>query len=103
MTKSDIDPDVFLSEVFQLLDERIDLREAVTDERLTTIILDALPEKIYFAVKMQSIRDHDLELEEIIGMMKTIFTYPYIHIHIRRYFQHAHFIPIVGVGNRGEC
>ena len=22
--------------------------------------------------------------------------------HIRRYFQHAHFIPIVGVGKRGE-
>ena len=21
----------------------------------------------------------------------------------RRYFQHAHFIPIVGVGKRGEC
>ena len=24
------------------------------------------------------------------------------HTHIRRYFQHAHFIPIVGVGKRGE-
>ena len=26
----------------------------------------------------------------------------YIHTYIRRYFQHAHFIPIVGVGKRGE-
>ena len=26
----------------------------------------------------------------------------YIHAYIRRYFQHAHFIPIVGVGKRGE-
>ena len=25
-----------------------------------------------------------------------------INIDIRRYFQHAHFIPIVGVGKRGE-
>ena len=39
--RSDIDPDVFLSEVFQLLDELNDyLGETVTDERLTTIILD---------------------------------------------------------------
>ena len=45
MMKSDIDPDVFLSEVFQLFDELIDLGEAVTDECLTTIILNALPEE----------------------------------------------------------
>ena len=39
--RSDVDPDVFLSEVFQLLDELNDhLGETVTDERLTTIILD---------------------------------------------------------------
>ena len=28
---------------------------------------------MYSTVKMQSVRDSDLELEEIIGMMKTIF------------------------------
>ena len=28
-----------------------------------------------------------------------VYTY---NIYVRRYFQHAHFIPIVGVGKRGE-
>ena len=71
--RSDFDPDVFLWEVFQLRDELGDLGE--TDVRLTTIIiiLDALPEEMYSTVKMQSVRDPDLGLEEIIGMMKTIF------------------------------
>ena len=36
--RSDIDLDMFLSEVFQLCDKLSDLREAVSDERLTTII-----------------------------------------------------------------
>ena len=71
--RSDIGPDVFLSEVFQLCYELNDLGETVTDERLTTIILDALPEEMYSAVKMHSITDPDLGLAEIIGMMKTIF------------------------------
>ena len=48
-----IDPDVFLLEVFQLRDELDDLGETVTDERLTTIILDAFPEEMYSTVKMQ--------------------------------------------------
>ena len=47
--------------------------EAVTDKRLTTTILDALPEEMYFKVKMQSIRDPNSGLEEIICTMKTIF------------------------------
>ena len=70
----DIDPDVFLSEVFQLRDELDDLGETVTDERLTTsIVLDALPKEMCPTVKMQSVRDPDLGLEEIIiGMVKTI-------------------------------
>ena len=68
--RSDIDPDVFLSEVFQLRDELDDLGETVTDEALTTIILDALPEEMHSTVKMQSVRDPDLGLDEIIGMMK---------------------------------
>ena len=52
-----IDSDVFLSEVFQLQDELNDLDETVTDERLTTIILDALPEAMYPTVTMQLVRD----------------------------------------------
>ena len=71
--RSDVDPDVFLSEVFQFRDKRNDLGEAVTDERLTTTTLDALPEEIYYTVKMQSVRDPDLGLEKTIGMMNTIF------------------------------
>ena len=42
---SDIDPDVFLSEVFHLGDELSDLGEFVSNERLAAVILDALPEK----------------------------------------------------------
>ena len=73
--RSDVDPDVFLSEVFQLRDRRDGLGETVNDERLTTIILDALPpEEMYSTVKMQSVRDSDLlGLEEAIGMLETIF------------------------------
>ena len=71
--RSDVDPDVFRSEIFQLRDELDDLGETITDERLTTIILDALPEEMYSAVKMQSVREPDLGLQEIISVMKTIF------------------------------
>ena len=70
--RSDIDQDVLLSEVFQLRDKLSDLGEDVSDERLTTIIIYALPEEIYSTIKMQAIRDPELGLEEIIGMMKTI-------------------------------
>ena len=65
--RSDVDPDVFLSEVFQLRDELDDLGETATNERLTTIIVDALPEEMYSTVKMQSVRDPDVGLEEIIS------------------------------------
>ena len=51
MMRSGINPDVFLSEVFQLHDEFSDLGEIVSNERLTTIILDALPEKKYSTFK----------------------------------------------------
>ena len=70
--RSDIDPDVFLSEVFLLRDELGDPGETLTDERLTTIILDALPDEIYSTIEIQSVRDPHLGLEEVIGMMKTI-------------------------------
>ena len=66
---------MFLFDVFQIRDELNDLGEAVTDEHLITIILDTLLKEMYrySTVKMQSIRGPDSELEEIIGMVKTIF------------------------------
>ena len=73
MIRSDIDPDVFSFEVFQLLDDINDLGEVVSNERLTTIILDALPEERYSTFKVQSIRDPDLGLEEVISMIKILF------------------------------
>ena len=47
MMRSDIDPDVFLSEVFQLRDDLSDLSEVVSNERSTAIILDTLPKEMY--------------------------------------------------------
>ena len=52
MMRSDIDPDMFLAEVFQLRNELSDLGEAFSDERLTTIILDTIPEEMYFTIKI---------------------------------------------------
>ena len=43
--RSDIDPDMFLSEVFQLRDELSDFEGAGFVERLTSITLDALLEE----------------------------------------------------------
>ena len=51
MMMSDVDPDAFLSEVFRLRHEVSDLGEIVSDERLTTIILDTLPEDMYSLLK----------------------------------------------------
>ena len=73
MTRSDIDPDVFLSEVFQRRNKISDLGEVVSNDRWTTIILDVLPEEEYSTIKVQSKRDPDLGLEKIIRMMKTNF------------------------------
>ena len=69
----DIDPDVFLSKVFQLRDELSDLGKAGSDERLKAIVLDALPKEMFSAIKMKPIRDPELGLEENMSMMKTIF------------------------------
>ena len=71
--RSDVDPKLFLSKVFQLRYELDGLGETATDERLTTIILDALPEEMDSTVRTQSVKDPDLGLEEIIGMLKAIF------------------------------
>ena len=64
---------MFLSDVFYLRDKLIDLGEVVSNKSLTTIIIDALPEERYSITKLQSIRDSDLELEEIVSMMEMIF------------------------------
>ena len=53
--KPDTDPDVFLSEINQIRDELGVLDEKVLTERLTVVILDALPAKIYSTVKLEAI------------------------------------------------
>ena len=50
-----------------------DLGKVVSNERLTTIILDALREEKYAAVEVKPVRYPDLGLEETISTMKTIF------------------------------
>ena len=71
--KPDTDPDVFLSAINQIRDELGVLDETISTERLTPIILDALPAKMYSTVKLEAIRDLDLSLEHIQRMMRTIF------------------------------
>ena len=51
--KPDTDPDVLPSEVDQIRDELSVLDETVSMERLTTIILDALPAEMYSTVKLK--------------------------------------------------
>ena len=63
--KADTDPGVFLPEANQIRDEPSVLDEAVSTERLTTIILDALPAEMYSTVKLEARRDPDLSLEHI--------------------------------------
>ena len=70
---SDINPHAFISQVVQLRDEFGDLSKIVSNERLTTAILDTLPKEMYSTVKMQSIRNLDLGIEEIISMTNTTF------------------------------
>ena len=71
--KPDTDPDVFLSEINQICNELSALDETISTERLTTIILDALPVNMYSTVKLEAVRDPDLSLEQIQLMMRTIF------------------------------
>ena len=71
--KPDTDPDVFLSGINQIRDDLRVLDETVSTERLTTIILDALPAGMYSTVKLEARRDPDLSLEQIQLMMRTIF------------------------------
>ena len=71
--KPDTDPNVFLSEINQVRDELGVLDETVSTERLTTIILDALPAEKYSTVKLEAIRDPDLSSEQIQRMMRAIF------------------------------
>ena len=71
--KPDTDPDVFLSEINKKRDELGVLDETVSTERLTTIILDALPAEMYSTVQLKAIRYPDLSLEQIQRMIRTIF------------------------------
>ena len=64
MMRSNTDPDVFPSKVFQQRDELSGLGEVVSNERLTTIILDVLSKERYSTMKMQSTRHPDLGIEE---------------------------------------
>ena len=57
MIRFNIDHDVLLSEGFQLSDALRDLSEVISNDHLTTIILDALPEERYSKLKLQSIKD----------------------------------------------
>ena len=50
-------PDVFLSQINQIRDELSVLDEVVSTERLTTIILDALPDEMYSIVKLEGMQD----------------------------------------------
>ena len=71
--KPDTDPDVFLSETNQICDELGALDKTISTERLTTIILDALPADMYSTVKLEAIRDPELSLEQIQRMMRMVF------------------------------
>ena len=70
--KANTDPDVFMSEIYQLRDELRDLDEVVPAKRLTTIILDTLPAEKYSTIKYQAFRDFNFSFEEIQSTMKTI-------------------------------
>ena len=70
--RANTNPDVFISEGFQLRDELNDMGEVVSIEHLTTIILDALPTEKYWAMKIQYIKDPDLGLEEIMNITKVV-------------------------------
>ena len=71
--KADTDPDVFLSEMFQLGDELCDLDDVGSIERLTVMIVDASPDGKYSTIKLQTIRSPRLSLKQIQLMVKTIF------------------------------
>ena len=56
MVRFDIDPDMFISAVFQTRDELSDLSEIASNQSLRIIILDALPDDMNSTIKVQSIR-----------------------------------------------
>ena len=57
VTRSDTNPNKCISEMFQLRSELSALGEVDSNERMTTIILDALPDETYLTIKAQAIRD----------------------------------------------
>ena len=50
---------MFLSEVFQLRNEFSDMGEVVSNKRLTSTILDALPEEKHSTIKVHAIKDSE--------------------------------------------
>ena len=70
MMKPDTHADVFLSKINQIRDELSVLDETISTERLTIIILDALPAEIYSTVKLEAIQNPDLSLQYIQWMMR---------------------------------
>ena len=71
--KPDTNLDVFLSDINQICNELGALDKTISTERLTIIILDALPADMYSTVKLEAIRDPDLSLEQVQQMIRTIF------------------------------
>ena len=55
--KDDSNPDVFMSEIYQLRDKPSDFDEVATAKRITAIILDALSANKYFTIKIQATRN----------------------------------------------
>ena len=63
----------FLSEINQIRDELSVSDKAVSTGLVATIFLDALPAEMYSTIKLEAIRDPDLNLGYIQRMMRTIF------------------------------
>ena len=68
--KVDTDPDVLLSETKQLHNKFSDLDKVVSTERLTTIIFDVLLAENYSTIRLKSIKDPGLIIEQIEWMLK---------------------------------
>ena len=72
--KDGTNPDAFLSLVYQLRNELSDLDEVVSGERLTVIILDALPVEKYSIIVIRAIKyPSNSKFEEIKSLTKTVF------------------------------
>ncbi|CAM9980923.1 unnamed protein product, partial [Sphacelaria rigidula] len=66
------DPDVFLSNIYQIKDELNNMNESVSDERLTDIIIEGLADD-YSQIKYDAERDPDLSLSQIESTMRNSY------------------------------